>query len=76
MPGTAEQIWQTLSLAGSVHHSKWQEGTAHLESGHKIGKAKPLFNKIDADEKKLEELLAQVRKRIAKSNCACALAKR
>jgi hypothetical protein len=37
-----------------------------LEAGHKIAKAKPLFRKIDADEKKLDEMLAAVREKMAK----------
>jgi hypothetical protein len=32
-----------------------------LEAGHKIAMAKPLFRKIDADEKKLDEMLEKIR---------------
>ena len=67
VPGTAEQIWQTLNLPGSVQNGKWQDAISRLEPGHKIGKAKPLFKKIDSDEKKLDELLAQFRGQIAKT---------
>ena len=66
MPTTAEQLWQTLNLRGSVHTSKWEEALKPLEVGHKIAKAKPLFRKIDTDEKKLNEILAQVRDRMTK----------
>jgi hypothetical protein len=36
-----------------------------LEAGHKIAEAKPLFRKIDADEAKLDEMLAAVRQKNA-----------
>jgi methionyl-tRNA synthetase len=61
IPSTAEQLWQTLNLSGSVHASRWKEALKLLETGHKISKPKPLFRKIDADEKKLEERLAKIR---------------
>ena len=32
-----------------------------LEAGHKIAKPTPLFHKIEADENKLDEQLAQIR---------------
>jgi methionyl-tRNA synthetase len=67
IPGTAEKLWQTLNLAGSVHKSRWEEALNPLQAGHKIGKPKPLFRKIDAGEKKLDEMLAQVRAKTAKN---------
>jgi methionyl-tRNA synthetase len=66
MPATAEHLWQTLNLDGSVHEIRWEEALKPLEAGHKIAKAKPLFQKIDADEKKLDEMLAAVREKMAK----------
>jgi methionyl-tRNA synthetase len=63
IPTTAEQLWQTLNLNGSVHTSRWEDALKPLEAGHKITKAKPLFRKIDADEKKLDEKLAAVRQK-------------
>jgi methionyl-tRNA synthetase len=66
MPATAEQLWQTLNLDGSVHASRWEDALKPLEAGHKIAKAKPLFQKIDADEKKLDEMLMAVREKMAK----------
>ena len=66
MPTTAEQLWQTLNLSGSVHESRWEEALKPLDVGHKIAKAKPLFQKIDADETKLDEMLAAVREKTAK----------
>ncbi|MCW4047480.1 MAG: methionine--tRNA ligase [Candidatus Bathyarchaeota archaeon] len=67
IPGTAEQLWQTLQLAGSVHKSRWEEALKPLEAGHKISKPKPLFRKIDADEKQLDEKLAHIREKTAKN---------
>ncbi len=66
MPTTAEQLWQTLNLEGSVHMSRWEEALKPLEEGHKISKTEPLFHKIDADEKQLDEMLKAVREKIAK----------
>jgi methionyl-tRNA synthetase len=65
IPDAAEQLWQTLQLPGSVNKIKWQEALKPLEAGHTIAKPKPLFHKIDADEAKLEEQLAQVRAKLA-----------
>jgi methionyl-tRNA synthetase len=61
VPTTAEQLWQTLNLSGSVHQSRWEEALKPLKAGHKIAMAKPLFRKIDADEKKLDEMLEKIR---------------
>ena len=65
IPSSAEQLWQTLNLKGKASEAKWQEALTPLEPGHKINKPTPLFKKIDADEKKLDEILAQIRARIA-----------
>jgi methionyl-tRNA synthetase len=65
IPSTAEKLWQTLNLPDSVHKSSWEEALKPLESGHKIGKSKPLFSKIDADERQLNEMLAKVREKAA-----------
>lgn len=65
MPGTAEQLWRTLGLQGSVCECRWSEAIKPLAAGHKIGKAKPLFRKIDATEAQLDELLLKVREKMA-----------
>jgi methionyl-tRNA synthetase len=65
MPATAEKLWQTLNLGGSVQASKWEDALKPLEAGHKIAKAKPLFRKVDADEAKLDAMLAAVREKKA-----------
>ena len=61
MPQTAEQLWQTLQLPGTVEKSRWSDALVPLNAGHKIAKPTPLFHKIDADESKLDEQLAQIR---------------
>ena len=66
MPAKAEQLWQALNLSGSVHAGRWKDAVKPLEAGHKIAKTKPLFRKIDANEKKLDEMLAAVRAKMAK----------
>ncbi len=65
MPGTAEKFWKTLGLAGSVAKQRWAETIAPLEPGHKVEKPEPLFHKIDADEKKLDEMLMTIREKKA-----------
>ena len=61
IPQTAQQLWQTLNLPESVGKSSWNDATKPIEAGHKISKPTPLFHKIDADEAKLDEMLAQIR---------------
>lgn len=61
IPQTAQQLWQTLQLSGAVEKSSWADALVPLEAGHKIAKPQPLFHKIDADEAKLDEMLAQIR---------------
>jgi len=65
IPDTAEQLWQTLDLPGTVSEGGWSEALNHLEAGHRIAKPKPLFHKIDVDESMLEEQLAEIRKKQA-----------
>jgi methionyl-tRNA synthetase len=66
IPFTAEELWKILNLSGSVHNQRWDEALKPLPAGHKIAEAKPLFRKIEADEKKLDEMLEKVRKAMAK----------
>jgi methionyl-tRNA synthetase len=66
IPFTAEELWKTLNLPGSVHQQRWDEALKPLLAGHKIAEAKPLFRKVEADEKKLDEMLEKVRKAMAK----------
>ena len=59
MPKTAEQLWQTLNLQGTVQH--WADATVPIEAGHKINKPQPLFHKIDTNEDVFDEQLATIR---------------
>lgn len=61
VPFTAEEIWKTLNMRGSVHTHRWSEASEPLPASHKINKPKPLFRKIDTEEQKLDELLLKVR---------------
>jgi methionyl-tRNA synthetase len=65
VPVAAEELWKTLRLPGSVHQQKWEEALRPLPSNHRIGKAKPLFKKIDESPEELEEKLQKVRKKLA-----------
>ncbi len=67
IPSTSQRLWQMLNLEGNVNTSRWREAVTPLELGHVINKSKPLFSKIEADEKKLEDMLMQVRERMAKA---------
>jgi methionyl-tRNA synthetase len=67
IPFTAEKLWKTLNLPGSVHEQKWEETLKPLPANHKIAKAEPLFQKIDASEKELEEKLEKIRNNLTKT---------
>jgi len=67
IPSTAEELWKTLNLPGSVHVQRWAEALKPLPPKHKIAKAEPLFRKIEADARKLDEMLEKVRERLAKT---------
>jgi methionyl-tRNA synthetase len=66
IPSAAEELWKTLNLPGSVHKQRWSEALKPLPAKHKIAKAKPLFQKIEADEQELDERLEKVRETLAK----------
>jgi len=54
LPLTAERIWGMLALKGSVHDEKWEDAKKlGVEGGHRVGKVKALFGKID--DKRIEE---------------------
>ena len=61
IPNSTEALWKELNLSGSVKACIWQDCLKPLEAGHHIAKAKPLFQKIVADEKDLNERLEKVR---------------
>jgi len=67
VPFAAGEIWKTLNLEGSVHEQKWSEALEPLTAGHKIGKPKPLFRKIQEDPQQLEEKLETVRDKLTRN---------
>jgi methionyl-tRNA synthetase len=66
IPSTAEELWNTLNLNGSVHEQTWNEAITALPINHKIREAKPLFKKIDATEKELEEMLEKIGEKLSR----------
>ncbi len=66
IPFSAEELWRILNLPGSVHEQKWNEALKSIPAGHKIGKAEPLFRKVEATSKKLSEMLEEVREKLSK----------
>jgi methionyl-tRNA synthetase len=68
IPFAAEELWKTLNLPGSVHEQKWDEALKPLPANHKIAKAKPLFQKIEANGQELDEMLEKVRESPAKAS--------
>jgi len=68
IPFAAEELWKTLNLPGSVHEQKWNEALKPLPANHKIAKAKPLFQKIEASGQELDEMLEKVSENLAKSS--------
>jgi methionyl-tRNA synthetase len=67
IPFAAEELWKTLNLQGSVHEQRWDEALKPLQAQHKIAKAKPLFQKIEANEQELDGTLEKVRKNLARA---------
>jgi methionyl-tRNA synthetase len=68
IPFTAQKIWKTLNLSGSVHTQKWDEATKPLPANHKISQATPLFQKIEANEQELDEKLNKIKESLSKTN--------
>ncbi|WP_455281516.1 methionine--tRNA ligase [[Eubacterium] cellulosolvens] len=51
LPRTSQLIWKQLALEEDVSTQNWfNAGEMQLPSGHKIGKPKPLFHKVDSAE--------------------------
>jgi methionyl-tRNA synthetase len=61
IPFAADELWKTLNLKGTVHEQRWAEALEPLQSLHRIGKTKPLFQKIEADGQELDETLEKIR---------------
>ncbi|MBL7118941.1 methionine--tRNA ligase [Candidatus Bathyarchaeota archaeon] len=49
LPFTAEKIWNTLGLKGSVHNQNWGDIASPLQPGQQIKRPIPLFNKIETE---------------------------
>ncbi|HJX22993.1 MAG TPA: methionine--tRNA ligase, partial [Candidatus Bathyarchaeia archaeon] len=58
LPFTAEKIWSTLDMEGSIHEQRWQDIPKEISPGHAILKPQPLFVKIEDKtlQKQKEEL--------------------
>ena len=63
IPFTAEEIWKTLNLPGSVHNQELSEATKPFLPKHKISKPAPLFKKIEDTPEDLEQKLQTARKK-------------
>jgi methionyl-tRNA synthetase len=51
LPQTSQLIWKQLALEEDVSTQNWfNAGELQLPSGHKIGRPKPLFHKVDSVE--------------------------
>jgi methionyl-tRNA synthetase len=61
IPSAADEIWKTLKLPGSVSEQKWTEALSPLPTHHRITKPKPLFKKVEEDQKQLDERLNRIR---------------
>jgi methionyl-tRNA synthetase len=61
IPFTAEEIWRTLNLPGSVHTQEWNEACKPIPPSHRILRPEPAFRKIEAKPEALEARLQQIR---------------
>lgn len=68
IPFSADEIWKTLNLGRNVHEQKWDEALKPFPHAHRINKPKPLFKKIDANKKEIEERLEKVREQLAETS--------
>jgi methionyl-tRNA synthetase len=50
LPFTAERIWDTLGLEGSVHDQDWDDVISPIPSGQQINPPTPLFKKLDMEK--------------------------
>ena len=63
IPFTAERIRKYLNLPAKL---PWEDAVEPLKEGHKIKAAKPIFEKINLSEEKLQEMLEEVRSSMQK----------
>jgi methionyl-tRNA synthetase len=59
LPESAQKIWISLGLDGSIHSKRWEDALEMLSPGHLIPEPEPLFLKIDEGlvNKQIESLL-------------------
>ena len=58
MPFTSKELRSLLNLPQKV---EWKDAISLIPSGHRIKEAKPLFQKIEASEQKMQNMLEKVR---------------
>ncbi|KYH41284.1 MAG: methionyl-tRNA synthetase [Candidatus Bathyarchaeota archaeon B26-2] len=61
IPFTAENLWSLLNLPDSDYKGRWAEAKKPIPPGHKIKRAEPLFQKVEASEEALQRRLEEVR---------------
>jgi len=61
MPNISQQICQILNLSQNKKSLCWEDALTPLDANHQINKSKPLFKKIDSNEKELENKLIMIR---------------
>lgn len=50
LPFSSDKIWHMLGNSDSIHNAKWEDALKPLNVGYKLGKPKPLFDKIAIEE--------------------------
>jgi len=65
MPNISQQICQILNLSQNKTSLCWEDALTPLDANHQINKSKPLFKKIDSNEKELENKLIMIRNRLS-----------
>ena len=63
MPLAAEKIRKCMNLPSDL---LWKDAVDPIEAGHKINEARPIFEKINASEEELQEMLEEVRSSMQK----------
>ncbi|HUR62830.1 MAG TPA: methionine--tRNA ligase [Candidatus Thermoplasmatota archaeon] len=58
LPTAAQQLWETLGEAGSVHDQPWSAATQQVKAGAKLDAPKVLFRKLEAKDIPQEAIAA------------------
>jgi len=61
MPFTAKKLWKLLNMPKIDYKGLWNEAIKPIPPDHKIMEAEPLFQKIEASEEELHEMLERIR---------------